>query len=69
MTPVLIVLNAGSSSLKFQVFEARDGGDPSVVFKGLFEGLRRAPARFVAQGSRRRRPRREVLGRRRTDRA
>ena len=50
MTPVFIVLNAGSSSLKFQVFEAREGGDPSVVFKGLFEGLGNA-ARFVAKGS------------------
>jgi acetate kinase len=39
MTPVLIVLNAGSSSLKFQVFEQPDGPSARVVFKGLFEGL------------------------------
>jgi acetate kinase len=39
MTPVFIVLNAGSSSLKFQVFEAVDRAEPRVVFKGLFEGL------------------------------
>jgi len=36
--PVFIVLNAGSSSLKMQVFEA--GGDSAVpLFRGLFEGL------------------------------
>ena len=28
MTPVLIVLNAGSSSLKFQVFESVNGAEP-----------------------------------------
>ena len=39
MTPVLIVLNAGSSSLKFQVFERPDGPGGRVVFRGLFEGL------------------------------
>lgn len=39
MTPVSIVLNAGSSSLKFQVFETQDGAEPRVDFKGLFEGL------------------------------
>lgn len=39
MTPVLIVLNAGSSSLKFQVFERPDGPEGRVVFRGLFEGL------------------------------
>jgi acetate kinase len=39
MTPVLIVLNAGSSSLKFQVYDAPDGAEPRVAFRGLFEGL------------------------------
>ena len=48
MPPVLIVLNAGSSSLKFQVFEDVDGAEPSVVFKGLFEGLGSA-AHFVVK--------------------
>ena len=48
MSPVLIVLNAGSSSLKFQVFEDVDGAEPSVVFKGLFEGLGSA-AHFVVK--------------------
>ena len=39
MTPVLIVLNAGSSSLKFQVFDMPDGAEPQLVWKGLYEGL------------------------------
>lgn len=39
MIPVLIVLNAGSSSLKFQVFEMLDGAEPRLVWKGLYEGL------------------------------
>ena len=39
MTPVLIVLNAGSSSLKFQVFDVLDGAEPQLVWKGLYEGL------------------------------
>ncbi|MDB5570243.1 MAG: acetate kinase [Hyphomicrobiales bacterium] len=37
MTPVLVVLNSGSSSLKFQVLEA--GREPACLFKGLFEGF------------------------------
>ncbi|MBM6595261.1 acetate/propionate family kinase [Microvirga pudoricolor] len=39
MVPVLIVLNAGSSSLKFQVFDVLDGAEPQLVWKGLYEGL------------------------------
>ncbi|QRM30313.1 acetate/propionate family kinase [Microvirga sp. VF16] len=39
MTPVLIVLNAGSSSLKFQVYDMFDGAEPQLVWKGLYEGL------------------------------
>src|SRR3954453_21436797 len=39
MIPVLIVLNAGSSSLKFQVFDVLDGAEPRLVWKGLYEGL------------------------------
>ncbi|WP_114948260.1 acetate/propionate family kinase [Microvirga calopogonii] len=39
MTPVLIVLNAGSSSLKFQVYDMFDGAEPRLVWKGLYEGL------------------------------
>jgi acetate kinase len=39
MIPVLIVLNAGSSSLKFQVYDLQDGDEPRLVWKGLYEGL------------------------------
>ena len=39
MTPVLIVLNAGSSSLKFQVFDIPDEAEPRLAWKGLYEGL------------------------------
>src|SRR5829696_3018428 len=39
MIPVLIVLNAGSSSLKFQVYDMFDGAEPQLVWKGLYEGL------------------------------
>ncbi|MDF2811785.1 MAG: acetate kinase [Microvirga sp.] len=49
MTPVCIVLNAGSSSLKFQVFEMQDGAEPRVDFKGLFEGLG-GSAHFLVKG-------------------
>src|SRR3712207_8346289 len=48
MIPTLIVLNAGSSSLKFQVFEMMDGAEPHLVWKGLYEGLGGA-ARFVVR--------------------
>ena len=48
MTLVLIVLNAGSSSLKFQVFDMPDGTEPRVAFKGMFEGLG-GPAHFVVK--------------------
>src|SRR4051794_26311521 len=43
MIPVLLVLNAGSSSLKFQVFELREAEDPRRIFRGLFEGLGTVP--------------------------
>src|SRR4051794_29411396 len=43
MIPVLLVLNAGSSSLKFQVFELGEAEDPRRIFRGLFEGLGNAP--------------------------
>ncbi|MGO4525165.1 acetate/propionate family kinase [Microvirga sp. 2MCAF35] len=39
MMPVLIVLNAGSSSLKFQVYDVVDTAEPLLVWKGLYEGL------------------------------
>jgi acetate kinase len=49
VVPVLLVLNAGSSSLKFQVFEA-DSGDPRPIFKGHYEGLG-GGARFAVRGT------------------
>ena len=45
MTPVLLVLNAGSSSLKFQIFDARKHENACAIAKGLYEGLGGA-ARF-----------------------
>src|SRR4051794_1244017 len=48
MIPVLTVLNAGSSSLKFQVYDMPDGAEPRLVWKGLYEGLGGA-ARFLVK--------------------
>ncbi|MBB3018770.1 acetate kinase [Microvirga lupini] len=48
MIPVLIVLNAGSSSLKFQVYDTPDSAEPRLVWKGLYEGLGGA-AHFVVR--------------------
>lgn len=49
MNPALIVINAGSSSLKFQVFDLRDDAEPGLVWKGMYEGLG-GSAHFVAKG-------------------
>jgi acetate kinase len=49
MAPVFLVLNAGSSSLKFQVFDELEAKAPRVVFKGQFGGLGGA-ARFAVKG-------------------
>src|SRR5829696_3378378 len=48
MIPTLVVLNAGSSSLKFQVFEMGDGAEPRLVWKGHYEGLGGA-AHFIVR--------------------
>ena len=48
MIPTLVVLNAGSSSLKFQVFEMVDDAEPRLVWKGLYEGLGGA-AHFIVR--------------------
>lgn len=48
MIPVFLVLNAGSSSLKFQVFEAEEAAEPRRIYRGLFDGLGGAP-RFVVK--------------------
>ncbi|TDN57791.1 acetate/propionate family kinase [Paraburkholderia sp. BL10I2N1] len=49
MTDVTLVLNAGSSSLKFRVFD-ENGSDLNLIVQGQVEGLYTAP-RFVATGS------------------
>lgn len=46
MADAILVLNAGSSSLKFSVF--RDGESPELLLRGQLEGLLTAP-RFVAK--------------------
>ena len=43
MRPVFLVLNAGSSSIKFQLFDAGGAGEPRRVYRGLFEGLGGSP--------------------------
>src|SRR5689334_23359569 len=48
MIPTLIVLNAGSSSLKFQVYDMFDGSEPRLVWRGHYEGLGGA-AHFVVR--------------------
>jgi acetate kinase len=48
MIPTLIVLNAGSSSLKFQVYNMLDGAEPRLVWKGVYEGLG-SDAHFVVK--------------------
>src|SRR5262245_10583918 len=49
MADALVVLNAGSSSIKFSVF-ALQGAEPQLVFKGQVEGLYTA-ARFSAENA------------------
>ena len=62
MSDAILVLNAGSSSIKFLLFVERDGAlDPAI--RGQIEGIHTAP-RFTARGRGRRAARREVLGRR-----
>jgi acetate kinase len=39
MMPVFLIVNAGSSSLKFQVFEGSSHGEPRRIYRGRFEGL------------------------------
>jgi acetate kinase len=48
MSQVILVVNAGSSSLKFSAFAPADGGDPSLLFKGQMEGIGSRP-HFIAR--------------------
>src|SRR3954463_5775152 len=43
MVPVSLVLNAGSSSIKFQLFEAGGVDEPRRIYRGLFEGFGSSP--------------------------
>ena len=43
MVPVYLVLNAGSSSIKFQLFETGGADEPRRIYRGLFEGLGGSP--------------------------
>ncbi len=47
----LLVLNAGSSSLKFCRYEAEAGGEPRAVVRGQVEGLGSAPRLEVADAT------------------
>jgi acetate kinase len=49
MADVVLVLNAGSSSIKFRVFDA-DGDDNALLLRGQIEGLYTAP-KFTAKGA------------------
>jgi acetate kinase len=39
MADVILVINAGSSSLKFSAYTPAEGRDPSLLFKGQMEGI------------------------------
>ncbi|WP_410499779.1 acetate/propionate family kinase [Chitinibacter sp. S2-10] len=43
MSDLVLVINAGSSSIKFSLFETAGAADPQVLFKGQMEGLYVAP--------------------------
>jgi acetate kinase len=48
MSDAILVLNAGSSSIKFSVFDVADGGEPRAHLKGAIEEVKGA-ARFRAE--------------------
>jgi acetate kinase len=50
MTDAVLTLNAGSSSLKFAIFEV-GGGDPHLVSKGQIEGIGSAPHLIAKDGA------------------
>ncbi len=51
MANLILVLNAGSSSIKFSVFEAREVSEPAERAKGQLEGLGTAPRLLAKDGS------------------
>ena len=68
MAEAIVVLNAGSSSLKFSLFARRDGGAVEPVVRGNVEGLYTAP-RFVGKDPSGDAARGAFLGRRREARS
>ncbi|QLI81475.1 acetate/propionate family kinase [Chitinibacter fontanus] len=48
MSDLVLVINAGSSSIKFSLFETAGAADPQVLFKGQMEGLYVEP-KFTAK--------------------
>jgi acetate kinase len=51
LSGVLLVINAGSSSIKFSVFDVADSSNPVPCYRGLVDGLGARP-RFVARDAR-----------------
>jgi acetate kinase len=47
MTDMILVVNAGSSSIKFSVFAAGDQADPAPMFNGQIEGIGTHPRLFA----------------------
>lgn len=50
MSAAILVLNAGSSSLKFALFEAA-GAEPAEILSGQIEGIGRRPRFIIASGT------------------
>ncbi len=53
MSNAILVINAGSSSLKFSVFRDHGGGDPVVTINGQISGIGTQPV-FEAKDAQRR---------------
>ncbi|MDJ0950277.1 MAG: acetate/propionate family kinase [Alphaproteobacteria bacterium] len=49
MTDAIVVINAGSSSVKFSVFTLAEAAEPDLFCKGQISGIGTAHARFVAK--------------------
>ncbi|WP_112662772.1 acetate/propionate family kinase [Microvirga flavescens] len=43
MSSVFVVLNGGSSSLKFQIFDPAGSPDPKIIYRGMVEGIGTSP--------------------------
>lgn len=52
MTDAILALNAGSSSIKFSLFDASPGAqDPTLIYRGQIEGIGRRPHFYVRDGA------------------